>query len=155
MKQKPAPATAIVPEIFEGEGVSTPTMAGEWTEHELNELVMDLRVAEADYQRPHAKFLDVLKPWFDAHNSALAAERDERKIVERSRKAWIRIARKSREQLAAAVEAGQEALVAIGAWKISDEQKFYAEVGDDLRKQFIKAHDLLLSALAKIREGKR
>jgi hypothetical protein len=45
------------------------------------------------------------------------------------------------------IGAAQEALLALAAWKLTDEQEQYREVGPGLRKQFNKAHDLLFAAL--------
>jgi hypothetical protein len=45
------------------------------------------------------------------------------------------------------VLAAEEALVALGVWKLSDDANPYREIGKDLRKQMNVAHDLLLNAL--------
>ncbi len=41
-----------------------------------------------------------------------------------------------------------EALVGLAAWKISDEREHYKEIGDTLRYQLNRSHDLLLNALS-------
>ncbi len=48
----------------------------EWTDKQLHELVMDLRVATGYPENIHRQFFDLIKPWFDAHESALADERE-------------------------------------------------------------------------------
>ncbi len=54
----------------------------EWTDKQLNELVMDLRIETGYPLNIHKKFFNMLKPWFDAHNSALANERANTKAYE-------------------------------------------------------------------------
>lgn len=51
------------------------------------------------------------------------------------------------------VEAAQNALLAIAAWKLTDDQQPYKEIGPDLRGAFRKAHDELLDALPKWHVG--
>lgn len=58
--------------------MSTPEtkQAAEWTEGELHELVMDLRVETGYPENIHRKFFRLLQPWFTAHNTATAKLRE-------------------------------------------------------------------------------
>jgi len=42
--------------------------ANEWTDEELHNLVLDLRVATESPENIHRLFAEILKPWFDRHN---------------------------------------------------------------------------------------
>lgn len=59
-----------------------------------------------------------------------------------------------REKVMALADALQSALLPIAAWKLTDESEPYKEVGPDLRKGFLDAHDAIMDALAKVKEGK-
>jgi len=52
------------------------------------------------------------------------------------------------------VEALRKALLPMAVWKLTDESEQYKEIGPDLRKGFLEAHDAIMAALAKV-EGKK
>ncbi len=90
--------------------------------------------------------------------AALAAERDEWIVANRDLSIRVLSLQNQLATLAAAlqplVDAGQEALLALATLKITDTEKPYAEISPTLRQQILKAHDLLVDALAKVKEGK-
>jgi hypothetical protein len=51
------------------------------------------------------------------------------------------------------VEALREALLPIAVLKLTDSEKPYAEISPELRASLLKAHDAIMSALAKVKEG--
>lgn len=118
----------------------------EWTAERVGQLGLHLN----DYQRE-----EIAK----AINAALAAERKRKETAlkmfdeafdknVKATQGWS----ECQQQLAAAVEAGREALVALATLKITDSEKPYVEISPTLRSQIIKSHDLLFAALAKIGE---
>jgi hypothetical protein len=49
------------------------------------------------------------------------------------------------------VDALELALIPIAAWKLTDTEKPYVEIGPDLRHHLLKAHDAIMVALAKVK----
>lgn len=60
---------------LKGQEIQNAEREQEWTEHDLHELVIDLRREAGRPEDIHRRFFDLLQPWFAAHNAALVAER--------------------------------------------------------------------------------